>query len=84
MFMDLAERIPENITLADIHLDLRTKFTMKGKAQSNQDVDKLIKILQEMRYFRDVTVQKTAFEKQSLVFYIEGKVRHGTERGKKG
>ncbi|MFH1738184.1 MAG: PilN domain-containing protein [bacterium] len=83
MFMDLAEQIPENITISDIHFDLRTKFTMKGTAQSNQDVDKLIKILQEMHYFRDVTVQKTAFEQQSLVFQIEGKIRPGAERGKK-
>jgi Tfp pilus assembly protein PilN len=78
MFMDFADRIPENITLANISLDLQTKFTMKGKAQSNQDVDSLVKILQEMRYFRDVTVQKTAFEKEGFVFYIEGKIRPGT------
>ena len=78
MFMELAEKIPENITLANVSLDLRTKFTMKGKALSNQNVDRLVKILQEMRYFRDVTVQKTAFEKEGFTFYLEGKIRHGT------
>ncbi len=77
VFIDLTEKVPEHITLLDIRLDLETQFTMKGKAQSNQNVDELIKILQEMPYFYNVTVEKTAFEKEGFVFYIEGKLRQG-------
>jgi len=77
VFLDLAEKIPEHITLMDVNMDLKTAFSMKGQTQSNQNVDELVKILQDMRYFREVTVEKTAFEKEGFVFYIEGKLRRG-------
>ncbi len=77
MFLELADKIPQNVTMTDLNFDLKTKFTMKGKAGSNRDVENIVNMLKEMKYFKEVTVEKTAVEKEGFVFYIEGTVRQG-------
>ncbi len=77
MFVELADKIPQNVTMTDLNFDLRTKFTMKGRAGSNRDVENIVNILKEMKYFKEVLVEKTAVEKDGFVFYIEGTMRQG-------
>ncbi|MFB3788165.1 MAG: hypothetical protein ACE15F_17530 [bacterium] len=75
LFLFLAETLPKEILVKSINLDAKTGVDLVLLGGNNQSAVEIQQKINESPYFKDMVVERAAFENDKPVIYMKGKLR---------
>ncbi len=75
LFLFLAETLPKEILVKTINIDAKTGVDLVLLGGNNQNAVEIQQKINESPYFKDMVVERAAFESDKPVIYMKGKLR---------